>query len=169
MSGIRSLLPNQNDFDTKLENAPAENPYDIDITGIDKAELLAALYNNAGVYGAGLFSQKELGNEAGKMMTKEQAQEYIDNRGLSIDYLHGKRMKVNLQGDRFNARRYNDDGGPKAIMIVNALRKGASEEFLAAQQKRLDEAKKASEQTLEEYDRTCPLPTFYEFGPGNKK
>jgi len=62
---------------------------DIDISGLDKAEVLAALYNRAGARDKGFvhFSPNP--------MTKEEAQEVIDNPDLKIGgYINGREVKV---------------------------------------------------------------------------
>ena len=82
----------------------------IDISGIDKAELLAALYNNSRPMGMGFLRAKE------GEMTVEQARAEIGNgddhqrdfgqqiyRGsLYFDYLHGRPLKSEIGGDTFN-------------------------------------------------------------------
>ncbi len=62
----------------------------INIEGLDKAELLAALYNNSQPLGLGFL--KGLSNS----MTLKDANVFIKEKGLSFDYLNGRVMKINL-------------------------------------------------------------------------
>jgi len=102
----------------------------IDIKGIDKAELLAALYNNARPMGMG-FLQARSGE-----MTREDALKMMDagddssrmfpNMGRSrmyFDYVFGRPLKVNLEGDELETSLYNRDWGKDAAEhIVEDLR-----------------------------------------------
>lgn len=104
---------------------------DIDISGIDKAELLAALYNNSGPRGMGFFRAKT------EEMTVEQARKELSDgddhvkdfgygiggRPLYFDYLHGRPLKVNLAGDSMRGALYDRDNGHGAAKrIVSGLR-----------------------------------------------
>jgi hypothetical protein len=103
----------------------------VDITGIDKAALLAALYNASQPLGMG-FLQYDPAD-----MTVEQAQEIInmckqryeelykrkDNKGevpLSFDYLKGRVMKVAIHEDFIYTDLYNRDNGDGAAEEVIA-------------------------------------------------
>jgi len=81
----------------------------INIKGIDKAALLAALYNSARVQGMGvLLAQRE-------DMTVERAREELaSNDKMYFDYLHGRVMKVALLGDALKTGAYDRDNGPGA-------------------------------------------------------
>lgn len=96
----------------------------MNIKGIDKAELLAALFNASRQQGMGLLNPN-----GAQGMTKEQAQAEIDRitqwcneRGFStnepytyhFDYLHGRVMKVDITGDGLDPRLYDRDNGPGA-------------------------------------------------------
>lgn len=103
----------------------------IDIKGIDKAELLAALVNAASPVGMGVF------HDDGKPMTKAEAQKRIDDMqghdypgipsmALSFDYVKGRPIKSNLSGDLFNPSLYDrDQGEGAAARVVAQLREGA--------------------------------------------
>lgn len=93
----------------------------VNIAGLNKAELLAALYNGSKVQGMGIFQAK-----SGAMTTK-QAQEELDNNPSGyFDYLHGKVMKVRLNEDEMRTDLYNRDNGyGKAERIIESLRKSA--------------------------------------------
>lgn len=96
----------------------------IDISTLDKAEVLSALYNASRQQGMGFLHSR---GAAG--MTKEQAQEEIDalradNRPLDFDYLHGRVMKVDITGDAFRPwcfDRNNGDGA--AALAIDAIRR----------------------------------------------
>jgi hypothetical protein len=95
---------------------------DIDIKGIDKAALLAALYNNSRPVGLGIL------NFDPNPMTKEEASEIIKKSGLWFDYLKGRVIKINLEGDTINKWGYDRDNGTgsaaKVIEEVKASIKG---------------------------------------------
>lgn len=105
----------------------------IDISGIDKAELLAALYNRARPQGMGFlhFTPED--------MTIEQASKELDrgddstrmfgprsgHRPLAFDYLRGRAMKIDISGDTLNPWGYDRDNGTgMAARIVAGLREG---------------------------------------------
>ena len=62
----------------------------IDISGLDKAELFAALYNHARPQGMGFLSASN------DVMTVEEAKRIMDNRGNVdyYDYVKGRVMKI---------------------------------------------------------------------------
>lgn len=98
------------------------NEGEIDISGIDKAELLAALFNGSQQQGMG-FMQAAGGRE----MTVEQAREIISKHHepdrLYFDYLHGRVMKVGIGGDVLKTWLYNRDlGNGAAERVVDGLR-----------------------------------------------
>jgi len=76
----------------------------INLKGIDKAVILAKLYNNSKVQGMG-FLQAQSGD-----MTTEQARDLL-KESTYFDYLHGKIMKVDLSGDSFDPWLYDRDNG----------------------------------------------------------
>lgn len=88
----------------------------LNIAGINKADLLVALYNNSRTQGLGFLSAKP-GD-----MRREEAAELL--RGTQdFDYLHGRVMKVNLSKDEFDPRWYDRDLGQGAAQrVVEALR-----------------------------------------------
>jgi hypothetical protein len=103
---------------------------DLDITGLDHAELLAALYNGTSPVGLG-FLQATPGP-----MTAEQAAAYLEQVERScrannippcfrIGYLRGRPIKVELDGDVLRrADLYDRDAKTPAAVIVAALRDG---------------------------------------------
>jgi hypothetical protein len=109
----------------------------IDITGIDKAAILAALFNSSAPVGMGLL-QADKGPQT---MTVEQAREIIDGGGqaatpdyefkqltgrpaLSFDYVFGRPLKCNLEGDEFDPWGFDRDNGGEgtAMRVIDQLR-----------------------------------------------
>jgi len=98
----------------------------MNIEGMDKAVVLAALYNGAKAQGMGWLAFEA------KPMTKEEAQKILDEYGnrpgiagskLYFDYLKGRVMKVDLSGDELDTFLYNrDNGAGAAEQIVAALK-----------------------------------------------
>ena len=82
----------------------------MNIEGLDKAEVLAALYNGSRQQGMG-FRQ----TRGAEGMTVEQAREELTNNEQQyFDYLHGRVMKISLCGDELNTALYNRDNGEGA-------------------------------------------------------
>lgn len=89
----------------------------VSIMGLNKAAVLAALYNNSKVLGMGIL------HATGKPMLIEEAQEIIDEGIFSFDYLHGKVMKVDIEGDEFSSWGYDRDNGENtAETVIQRLR-----------------------------------------------
>jgi hypothetical protein len=88
----------------------------MDITGLDKAEVLAALYNRAKPLGLG-FSQY-----TPEKMTKEEAQSILDEYGKTkyFDYLKGRVIKVDLTNNEIRTDLYNRDNGQGAAENILA-------------------------------------------------
>ncbi len=63
------------------------------IQGLDKAAVLAALYNNARAQGMGFLHYDAA------PMTVEEARGYLNGGQTYFDYLKGRVMKVSLEGD----------------------------------------------------------------------
>ena len=85
----------------------------MDISQLDKAEVLAALYNRARPQGMGLlhYTPEDMTADEARNLLKEI--EESDNRPY-FDYLHGRVMKVNLGGDDMSTALYNRDNGADA-------------------------------------------------------
>lgn len=80
----------------------------IDIEGLDKAEVLHALYHRSHVQGLGIL-------QAIPAYTVEDARRDLDEQpGYYFDYLHGRVLKVDLFGDSFDSRLYDRDCGEGA-------------------------------------------------------
>ncbi len=90
----------------------------INIAGLDKAEVLAALYNRAQALGMGLLHYDPT------PMTPEEAKEILDGTICDLspgaknypffDYLKGRVMKVNIAGEELDERLYDRDNGTGA-------------------------------------------------------
>jgi len=82
----------------------------IDITGLDKATVLAALYGNARPLGMGMlhFTPGD--------MPIEEAQQMLDEGQMYFDYVNGRVMKVDLSGDSFDPWLYDRDNGEGAAL-----------------------------------------------------
>lgn len=92
-----------------------EDQDECDITGLDKADVLLALWN--GAFGNGGFWPST------HSLTREIASQVLQENQY-IDYLGGKALKVNLNGNTFSANLYNrDNGAGRAQKIVTELRK----------------------------------------------
>ncbi len=91
----------------------------IDISGIDKAALLAALYNGTRPLGWGILHDKPSG------MTAEEAAKFLDDtHNGRFDYVAGRPIKVEFAGDQLKfARLYDRDTHDGACQaIVDRLR-----------------------------------------------
>ena len=90
----------------------------VDIKGLNKAEVLAALYNNSKPQGLGFlhFDAKD--------MTVAEAEEIL-KQTTDFDYLNGCVMKVDLSSvDDFEVWLYDRDNGSGAAQrAVDSLRK----------------------------------------------
>ena len=88
----------------------------MNITGLDKAEVLAALFNNSRQQGMGFMHANGRAD-----ITADEAREIIKEQGDYYDYLRGRVMKVDIapkDGELWTAL-YNRDNGMNAA--ENAL------------------------------------------------
>lgn len=74
----------------------------IDISGLDKSEVLVALFNSAKVQGRQPISPASL--------TKERASEFLKVRN-HFEYIEGRILKVSLKGDMLDTFLYDRDNG----------------------------------------------------------
>jgi hypothetical protein len=81
----------------------------IDITGLDKAEVLMALYGAARVQGLGIFHQRR------EPLPYDEAVAVLA-RTSYVDYLHGRVLKVELGGETLDEYLYDRDNGPGAAL-----------------------------------------------------
>lgn len=87
----------------------------IDITGISKAKILAALYNNSQPLGMGFLHYDPT------PMTEQEAEELLKQFNY-FDYLKGRVMKIDLSGDALSTRLYDRDNGEgAAYRAIEAL------------------------------------------------
>jgi len=90
----------------------------VSLQGLEKGEVLAALYNASRPLGMG-FLQYDA-----KPMTAEEGAQLVASQKY-FDYLKGRVMKVNLQGDDLDPWLYDRDNGPGAAeRVISELRKG---------------------------------------------
>lgn len=99
----------------------------IDIRGLDKAELLAGLFNASKPQGLGFLAQGR-----NSEMTVDDAREVLRTAGNRpyFDYLRGRVMKVDLSGDSLEPRMYdrdNDEGA--ALRVVETIRARLAVQF----------------------------------------
>jgi hypothetical protein len=89
----------------------------IDIRDLDKAAVLAALYNHARPQGLGNLHY--LPGE----MTIGEAQALLRGRSLYFDYVHGRVLKIDLSGPTLDPGLYDRDNGPgAAAQTITRLR-----------------------------------------------
>lgn len=83
----------------------------IDISGINKAAVLAALYNASKPQGLGIlhFTPED--------MTVQEATELLTQTNY-FDYLKGRVMKIALDGDTLDPRLYDRDNGDGAAIAA---------------------------------------------------
>lgn len=85
---------------------------------IDKATLLAALWNNAKPPPEGFPHHSGAGH-----MNREQAAEHLGRRTW-WDYLDGRILKLHLGGNTLDPRAYDRDNGPGlASAVITRIRK----------------------------------------------
>jgi len=109
----------------------------INITGLNKAAVLAALYNAARPLGMGFMHYDP------KPMTEEEAKQYLAV-GTYFDYLKGRVMKVDLSKDNeFDERWYDRDNGEGvANGALATLRAGFGPNMAEHLKPKIEEAKK---------------------------
>ncbi len=85
---------------------------EICLIGLDKVEVFRRLYNGAKPQGLGFLHATQ--NE----MSYEQAAAEFESDGPYFDYHHGRVMKVDLEGESFDARLYDRDNGSWAAVTA---------------------------------------------------
>ena len=80
----------------------------IDISKMNKAEVLEKLFNNSKPAGMGFINNHE------EPMTIEEAQNYLDEGQTYFDYVRGRVMKIDLSEDILRTRLYDRDNGVDA-------------------------------------------------------
>ena len=90
----------------------------VSIAGLDKAEVIAALYNAFHAQGMGWLHYDAT------PMTAQKGAQLIAQQGddLYFDYLSGRVIKVDLNGDEFDPRLYDRDHYPGAAQkVINSI------------------------------------------------
>ena len=77
----------------------------LDIKGLDKAEVLKALYDSSHVQGMGFLQAVPEGTVTVDLCRK------LLKQSTYFDYLYGRVLKVDLSGDEFDERLYERDNG----------------------------------------------------------
>lgn len=89
----------------------------ISLKDLDKAEVLAVLYNASKPQGMGFMRYDP------KPMTREEAQKLLDTKQTYFDYLNGRVMKVDLSGEELSVWGYDrDNGSGAAERAISSLR-----------------------------------------------
>jgi hypothetical protein len=98
----------------------------VNITGLDKAEVLQALHHASRAQGMGILHDRGPLDLSECHAEIEACKENPYSRGkLYFDYLRGRVMKVDLTGDEFDPRLYDRDVGQGAAeRAVSRLRAG---------------------------------------------
>lgn len=93
----------------------------ISMEGLDKAAVLAALYNASKPLGMGFLHYDPI------PMTTEQARELFSEDHAYFDYLKGRVMKVDLGGNELDPYLYDrDNGDGAAAKAIAALQQGGT-------------------------------------------
>lgn len=91
----------------------------ISLEGLDKAAVLAGLYNASRPLGMGFLQYDRV------PMTTEEAQAILKQGHTYFDYLKGRVMKIDLGGDELDPRLYDrDNGAGAAAKAIAALQRG---------------------------------------------
>lgn len=89
----------------------------INISGLDKAKVLKALYDNSHLQGLGFLQAVPNG-----FVTVEHCRELLKETTY-FDYLYGRVLKVDLSGDEFDEWLYDRDNYPGAAQnTVDSIR-----------------------------------------------
>jgi len=87
----------------------------IDLKNMNKAEVLAKLYNASRVQGMGVLQASTA------EMTAQEVQKLLDSGDGYFDYLKGRVMKIDLSGDELDPRLYDRDNGQGAAAAALGL------------------------------------------------
>lgn len=77
----------------------------MNIKGMNKAKILASLYNKSKPLGMGFLHYTPA------EMTEDEAKKYLDSGQTYFDYLNGRVMKIDLSGDELRTGLYDRDNG----------------------------------------------------------
>jgi hypothetical protein len=94
----------------------------VDITGLDKAEVLLTLYNHSHYQGMSILGAVD------SYTLEDAKRDYENQPNKYFDYLHGKVLKVDLSEDTFDSRLYDRDCGEGAAQkAIDDLRSSHQE------------------------------------------
>lgn len=114
----------------------------IDLKGLDKAAVLAALYNAAKPQGMGFLHYDP------KPMDVEEAKEILSRGCFDFDYLKGRVMKVDLSGETLDPRLYDRDNGEGAAQqAIDSLRTTQDPDNILIRAHHVDETRKSASKT----------------------
>lgn len=90
----------------------------IDCTGLDKAEVLAGLYNRSSPLGMGIYQARS------GIMTKKEAEKLLEERD-DFDYLYGRPVKTDFSNyPILRENMYDRDQGEGAMQrVIDSLKK----------------------------------------------
>ncbi|XLQ19790.1 MAG: hypothetical protein ACKUBY_04315 [Candidatus Moraniibacteriota bacterium] len=89
---------------------------DVSITGLNKADVLAALYNTARPQGMGFMHYDPT------PMSREVAEKLLE-QGKYFDYLLGRVMKTQIEGDEISVHGFEMDNGVGTVQqVIDELR-----------------------------------------------
>ena len=101
----------------------------VDISGLDKAEVLHSLYEGSHTQGMGFLAAVD------KYTLEDARKDYERSSDKYFDYLHGRVLKVHLDGDSFDSWGYDRDLGEGAAQtVIDGLRKEKEAENIAKQE-----------------------------------
>ena len=128
----------------------------VDITGLDRGAVLAALYNNTHAPGLGVlhYSAAGMSVEEATELLEERWERTIDGQPLvaGFDYLHGRVMKIAIPhtGNELNTWGYDRDNGEGAVAkIIADLRATGEVNSAETQTAHRKSQASANEDTLE--------------------
>ena len=91
----------------------------VDISGLDKVEILQALFDRAQPVGMGYIHY-----DKNHKLSQKDAQRILEEEDGDADYIFGRYMKVDVSGDQLETWEYNSENGDNvAEEIIQELRK----------------------------------------------
>ena len=113
-----------NRLDVEKESAMTEL---VDITGLSKAAVLAAMFNASRPQGMGFISSLSGPDSLDIEGAEKEIAKTLDCVYLDFDYVFGRPLKLNLTEDSFDPRGFDRDNGGSgsAQKIVDRLRASA--------------------------------------------
>lgn len=94
---------------------------EVDISGLDKAEVLLALYHGTRAVGMGVL------HDNSNFSIDDAKNVVADSTRMYFDYVSGRPLKVNLSNSTFDPALYDRDAGPgTAAKVIECLREKVS-------------------------------------------